>query len=72
MTETIITLKLKHTKPLPAMTAEVVAQRAYGWLYSQGIESGVEAVIQPEMQALPVKEMSGADGASLLDGGRPK
>ena len=59
MTETYLTFKLTHKRPLPGETAEVVALRIYGWLISRGVESGVEPVIQPEMQALVVKEMRG-------------
>lgn len=59
MTETYLTFKLTHKRPLPDETAEVVAQRIYNWLISRGVESGVEPVIRPEMQALPVKGMHG-------------
>jgi len=58
MTETYLTFKLTHKRPLPGETAEVVALRIYGWLISRGVESGVEPVIQPEMQALVVKEQT--------------
>jgi hypothetical protein len=45
MKETLITLKIRHRKNLPALTTDVLAQRAYAWLYSQGVEVGVTASI---------------------------
>jgi hypothetical protein len=45
MTETLIVLKVSHKKPLPKDATDMIAQRAYSWLYSQGVEAGVIATI---------------------------
>lgn len=45
MTETIILLKVTHRKPLPELATDTISQRAYSWLYSQGVEAGVTATL---------------------------
>lgn len=41
MTETKIVLTITHKKPLPKDATDVIANRVYGWAYSQGVEVGV-------------------------------
>lgn len=55
MTETIITIKLVHSKPLPAETTDVVSQRVYGWLFNKGVPVEVTAGIV-QMPKLPGRE----------------
>ncbi len=45
--KTVIVLEIEHTKPLPNKTplTDVVSQRVYGYLYSQGVEAGVRAAL---------------------------
>lgn len=45
MNETFILLKVTHKKPIPEIATDIVAQRAYMWFYSQGIEVGVTATL---------------------------
>jgi hypothetical protein len=45
MTETIVLLKIVHSKPLPKLTTDTLAQRAYSFFYSQGCEAGVTATL---------------------------
>ena len=44
MTETILIVRIQHTKPLPEKVEDIAGQRIYGWLYSQGVEAGVRVV----------------------------
>jgi hypothetical protein len=49
VTETKIVLTVTHKKPLPEDATDVIANRVYGWCYSQGVEVGVTAeVVKPE------------------------
>lgn len=51
MSETVfkVSVVALHNKELPAQTAEILASRLYGWLYSQGIEVGVNVEqVEPE------------------------
>jgi hypothetical protein len=41
MSETKFLVTLTHKKPLPDQAGAVIAGRIYGWLYSQGVEAGV-------------------------------
>jgi hypothetical protein len=43
VTKTTIVLTIEHKKPLPEGAADLIAQRFYGWAYSQGCEVGVTA-----------------------------
>lgn len=45
MRETIITLRVVHRKDLPKLAAEKIAEKFYGWSYSQGVEVGVTATL---------------------------
>ncbi len=45
MKETIVLLKITHKKPLPKLVTDTIAQRAYSYMYSQGVEVGVTATI---------------------------
>lgn len=45
---TIVQLEIKHRRDLPADTADQIAQRAYGLLYSRGVEVGVKAKLMVE------------------------
>lgn len=55
MTETIITLKVVHKKPLPDNAAKAIEQRFYSFCYSQGCEVGVTATLA-ELPKEPGKE----------------
>lgn len=48
--KTILILTIEHKKPLPVKTpiTDVVAERTYNFLYAQGCEAGVRAVLVPE------------------------
>lgn len=50
--KTLIVLEIDHRKPLPEKTpiTDVIAQRLYGYLYSQGVEAGVQARIEVEVK----------------------
>jgi hypothetical protein len=39
---------IRHRKPLPASIdiTDLVAQRVYGWMYSQGVEGDVTATVE--------------------------
>lgn len=52
MTKTFIVVEIDHKKPFPEKTpiTDVVAQRIYGYLYSQGVEAGVQARIETEVK----------------------
>jgi len=47
--ETILQVRVTHSKPLPfdvhQKLAEVAAHRVYDWLYARGVECGVKAEI---------------------------
>ena len=45
--KTVIELEIEHRKDLPSRTpvTDVIAQRVYGYLYSQGVEAGVTAKV---------------------------
>jgi hypothetical protein len=45
MTETVIVLKVTHKKDLPKDATDVIANRVYGWCYSQGVEVSVTATV---------------------------
>jgi hypothetical protein len=45
MNETVIVLRIQHKKPLPKDATDAIAQRFYGWAYSQGVEVGVSATL---------------------------
>ena len=49
--KTVIEIEIEHQKGLPAKTpvTDVVAQRLYGYLYSQGVEAGVTARVMLEL-----------------------
>ncbi len=51
--ETILQVRVTHTKPLPfdvhQKLTDVASHRVYGWLYSQGVECGVKAEISSVM-----------------------
>jgi hypothetical protein len=53
--ETVIVLKVTHKKDLPPTVAEAIAQRAYMFLYSQGVEVSVTATLA-ELPKEPGKE----------------
>lgn len=53
MKTTVIQLEFKHTKELPKDVTDAVAQRAYSYLYSQGVEAGVSAKLMTEVPAKP-------------------
>lgn len=55
MKETVIVLRVQHKKPLPPIATDIIAQRAYSWLYSQGVEAGVTATLA-ELPKEPGKE----------------
>lgn len=44
----VIQLEIQHRKDLPDDAAEQIAQRAYGFLYSRGVEVGVRAKLMVE------------------------
>jgi hypothetical protein len=45
--KTILQIEITHSKPLPDKTpiTDIVSQRAYSYLYSQGCEAGVKATL---------------------------
>lgn len=44
--KTTLLIEINHAKPLPKLPiTDVAGQRIYGWLYSQGVEAGVKAVL---------------------------
>jgi hypothetical protein len=45
MTETLITLKVTHKKPLPESAVKAIEQRFYSYCFSQGVEVGVTATL---------------------------
>lgn len=45
LNETIVLLKITHKKPLPKLVTDTIAQRAYSYMYSQGVEVGVTATL---------------------------
>jgi hypothetical protein len=45
MTETIITLRIVHQKPLPKDAERTIANRAYDFLYARGVEVSVIPLI---------------------------
>ena len=53
---TVLQVVIDHNKPLPAKVSltDIAAQRIYGWLYSQGVEAGVQATL-----LLPVHKDAG-------------
>ncbi len=55
MTETIVTVKILHTKPLPKEALDTIAQRTYSYLYARGCEAGVTAALA-QMPKEPGKE----------------
>jgi hypothetical protein len=50
--KTLIVLEIDHKKPLPTKSpiTDIVAQRVYGYLYSQGCEAGVQARVEVEVK----------------------
>jgi len=44
-TETLITLKLTHAKPLPEGVTDIIAQRVYGWCLNKGTPVAVTAAV---------------------------
>ena len=55
MNKTEILVTITHAKPLPDKTpiTDIAAQRIYGFLYSQGVEAGVDARIWTEVSDSP-------------------
>ena len=55
--KTRITLEIDHRKPLPDKTplTDIVSQRVYNFLFSQGCECGVTATLETPLQ---VREMT--------------
>jgi hypothetical protein len=49
---TVVQLVIEHWKDLPADTAALIAQRAYGLLYSKGVEVGVKATVLEQKESL--------------------
>jgi hypothetical protein len=47
MIKTVLVIEITHKKPLPTRldVTDAAAQRIYGWLYSQGVEAGVNAAL---------------------------
>jgi hypothetical protein len=59
--KTILIVTLEHSKPLPDKTpiTDVVGQRLYAYLYSQGVEAGVRAsLVQEKPEAWEVDDAS--------------
>jgi hypothetical protein len=50
--KTVIALEIEHYKELPADTAALIAQRAYGLLYSKGVEVGMKATVLEQKESL--------------------
>jgi hypothetical protein len=46
VTETFVTLRVEHNKPLPAEFTDILTGRVYTWLMSQGITVDVTAAIE--------------------------
>jgi hypothetical protein len=49
---TIVQLAITHRRDLPADAAAQIAQRAYGLLYSRGVEVGVTAKVMEQKESL--------------------
>jgi len=44
-TETLITLKITHSKALPEGVTDIIAQRVYGWCLNKGVPAGVRVIL---------------------------
>jgi hypothetical protein len=49
---TVVQLVIEHWKDLPADTAALISQRAYGLLFSKGVEVGVKATVLEQKESL--------------------
>jgi hypothetical protein len=48
--KTILVIEIDHNKPLPDKAEEIAGQRIYGWLYSQGVQAGVNSRVWYELK----------------------
>lgn len=70
MKTTLLTLEIKHIKPLPDDYETTIANRAYGYLYARGVEVGVRAVRGGEQERdFDALDLDGESQQVVLVGG---